>query len=110
MPGGRTRTLAIVLAGGAGMAFVRLRDVSALYAEFLASGVVPLVPLPRSELRPAERVREELQAKWAAGESIARMGEIADQPWGIRESPLLDANNNLVRSAHPCMKWTPSQR
>lgn len=82
---------------GAGIAFVRLNDASALYEEFLAAGVVSLVALPRSELRPAERVRDELRAKWDAGESIARMGELVDQPWGIREFPLLDCNNNLIR-------------
>jgi hypothetical protein len=38
---------------GAGIAFVRLNDASALYEEFLAAGVVPLVALPRSELRAA---------------------------------------------------------
>lgn len=81
----------------AGMAFVRLNDVTSLYEEFLATGVVPLVPAPRSELQKAERVREELRAKWDAGESIARMGELADQPWGIREFALLDPNNNLIR-------------
>lgn len=82
---------------GAGIAFVRLNDASALYEEFLAAGVVPLVALRRSELRAAERVRDELRAKWDAGESIARMGEMVDQPWGIREFPLLDCNNNLIR-------------
>jgi hypothetical protein len=82
---------------GAGIAFVRLNDASSLYHEFLDANVVPLVPLPRSELQAAERVREELRAKWDAGESIARMGEIKDQPWGIREFPLLDCNNNLIR-------------
>lgn len=82
---------------GAGIAFVRLNDASALYEEFLAAGAVPLVALPRSELRAAERAREELRAKWDAGESIARMGEMVDQPWGIREFPLLDCNNNLIR-------------
>jgi hypothetical protein len=25
------------------------------------------------------------------------MGELVDQPWGIREFPLLDCNNNLIR-------------
>ncbi len=82
---------------GAGIAFVRLNDASALYEEFLAAGVVPLVALPRLELRAAERVRDELRAKWDAEESIARMGEMVDQPWGIREFPLLDCNNNLIR-------------
>jgi hypothetical protein len=41
--------------------------------------------------------RDELRAKWDAGESIARMGEVVDQPWGIRELPPLDCNNNLIR-------------
>lgn len=82
---------------GAGIAFVRLNDACALYEEFLAAGAVPLVALPRSELRAAERARHELRAKWDTGEGIARMGEMVDQPWGIREFPLLDCNNNLIR-------------
>jgi hypothetical protein len=77
----------------AGMAFVRLNDATALYEELVATGAVPLVSL----LRPAELVLDELRAKWDAGDSIARMGEIADRPWGIREFPLLDCNNNLIR-------------
>lgn len=81
----------------AGMAYVRLNDVSALYEEFLATGAIPLVAAPRSELQYAERVRDELRTKWDAGQSIARMGELKDQPWGIREFPLLDPNNNLIR-------------
>lgn len=81
----------------AGMAFVRLDDVSALYEEFVATGALPLVPGPRSELQPAERRRDELRARWENGESIARMGELADKPWGIREFALLDPSNNLIR-------------
>lgn len=81
----------------AGMAFVRLDDVSALYEEFLATGALPLVPAPRSELLFEERTRAELRERWDSGESIARMGEIADQSWGIREFPLMDPNNNLIR-------------
>lgn len=82
---------------GAGIAYVRLADVDALYEEFVAADVLPLVPAPRSELLAEERRREELRAKWDAGESIARLGEIADRPWGIREFALLDPSNNLVR-------------
>lgn len=81
----------------AGMAFVRLDDVAALYEEFVATAVLPLVPGPRSELQPAERRRDELRARWDNGESIARMGELADKAWGIREFALLDPNNNLIR-------------
>lgn len=81
----------------AGMAYVRLDDVAALYEEFVATGALPLVPAPRSELQPAERRRDELRAKWENGESIARMGELADRPWGIREFALLDPSNNLIR-------------
>lgn len=82
---------------GAGIAFVRLNDAAALYEEFLADGVLPLVALPRSELRARERDRDEVRARWDAGESIARMGAMVDPPWGIREFPLLDCNNNLIR-------------
>lgn len=71
----------------AGMAFVRLEDVDALYEEFVASGAVPVGAPGQSELR----------ARWDAGESIARLGELVDQPWGIREFPLLDPSNNLIR-------------
>ena len=58
---------------------------------------VPVVPAPRSELLRAERGRAELHAKWTAGESIARMDEIADQPWGDTRAPLLAPNNTLLR-------------
>lgn len=68
-----------------GMAFIRLDDVTTLCEEFKATGALPVVAAPRSELRHSERVRGEVRRKWEAGESIARMGEIADQPWGIRE-------------------------
>ncbi|HEX6597578.1 MAG TPA: VOC family protein [Acidimicrobiales bacterium] len=83
--------------GEAGMAYVRLPDVDRLYEEFITSAALPLMPGPASELSFEERTRDELHARWEAGESIARMGQIADKPWGIREFPLLDCNNNLIR-------------
>jgi hypothetical protein len=89
------------------MAFVRLDNVDALYDAFASSGAIALVPPEHSELRPAERTREELRAKWDAGESIARMGAIADQLWGIREFPLLDPNNNLIRFGRPRVTGAP---
>jgi hypothetical protein len=80
-----------------GMAFVRLDDVDALYDQFRATGAVPLVPGPGAEPHAAEAVAAELRARWDAGESIARMGQLVDQPWGTREFPLLDPSNNLIR-------------
>jgi len=39
----------------------------------------------------------DLRRRWAAGESIARITEVEDKPWGFRELELLDPNNNLLR-------------
>ncbi len=80
-----------------GMAFIRLDDVTSLYEEFRATGAVPIVPTWSADVPYAERADAEIRAKWAAGESIARMGEVADKSWGIREFPLLDPSNNLLR-------------
>ena len=77
-----------------GMAFVRLHDARALYDEFVATGALPVVPA--SSIGP-----EELQRMWDAGESIARMSEIEDKPWGIREFAVLDPSNNLIRFGQP---------
>ena len=76
---------------------IRLDDVTSLYEEFRATGAVPIVPTWSADVPYAERADAEIQAKWAAGESIARMGEVADKSWGIREFPLLDPSNNLLR-------------
>jgi hypothetical protein len=73
-----------------GMAFVRLRDARALYEEFKASGALPI-------MAPASIGPDELRRMWDAGESIARMTEIEDKPWGIREFAILDPSNNLIR-------------
>lgn len=80
-----------------GMAFIRLDDVTSLYEEFSAIGTVPIVPAWSADVPYAERAVAEIRAKWAAGESIARMGEVADKSWGIREFPLWDPSNNLLR-------------
>ena len=77
-----------------GMAFVRLRDANALYEEFKASGALPV-------MSPSAVGADELQRMWNAGESIARMAEIEDKPWGIREFAILDPSNNLIRFGQP---------
>lgn len=77
-----------------GMAFVRLRDANALYDEFTAAGALPV-------MAPSSIGPEELQRMWDAGESIARMVEIEDKPWGIREFAILDQSNNLIRFGQP---------
>ena len=76
--------------GGAGAAFVRLDNVDALYGEFVASGAAPVMARPGLSA-------DDLRARWDAGESIARLGVPEDKPWGIREFPLLDPSNNLIR-------------
>jgi hypothetical protein len=71
------------------MAFVRLRDANTLYEEFKATGALPI-------MAPASVGPGELQRMWDAGESIARMAEIEDKPWGI--SPLALTS---IRAAYP---------
>lgn len=80
----------------AGMAYVRGNDIDSLYDEFRTSGGLGVLPMPHPD-----PVREELRRKWDEGASIARLGEVADQPWGVREFPLLDPNNNLIRFGQP---------
>lgn len=77
-----------------GMAFVRLNDARALYEEFKATGALPVVTA--GSIGP-----EELQRMWDAGKSIARLAEIEDKPWGIREFAILDPSNNLIRFGQP---------
>jgi len=69
-----------------GMAFIRLDDVTSLYEEFRATGAVPIVATWSANVPYAERADAEIRAKWAAGESIARMGEVATSPGGYESS------------------------
>lgn len=77
-----------------GMAFVRLRDAAALYAELEATRALPI-------MAPAALGPDELRRRWLAGESIARLSEIEDKPWRMREFAVLDPSNNLIRFGQP---------
>jgi hypothetical protein len=68
----------------AGMAYVRVVDVDALYAEVRAAGF---------EVLPVDVQHE----RWDRGASLERITALEDKPWGLREFALLDIDNNLLR-------------
>jgi hypothetical protein len=72
----------------AGVAYVRVADVDALYAEVLAAGF---------EVLPDEVLRE----RWDRGGPLERITALEDKPWGLREFALLDVDNNLLRIGQP---------
>jgi hypothetical protein len=76
----------------AGWAFVRVHDVDAYHRRLVGLDVLPL-------LRPDDGAGEieSLRRRWAEERSIARLGILADMPWGVREFALFDPCNNLLR-------------
>jgi catechol 2,3-dioxygenase-like lactoylglutathione lyase family enzyme len=68
----------------AGMAYVRVADVDALYAEVRAAGF---------EVLPAPVVRE----RFEHGGPLERISTLEDRPWGMRQFALLDVDNNLLQ-------------
>jgi hypothetical protein len=42
-------------------------------------------------------VPDDLLSHWRGGHSIARVGPIADRPWGVREFSFADHDNNQLR-------------
>ena len=72
----------------AGVAYLRVADVDALYAEVVAAGLEVLSPA-------------ELRERWDAGGPLERISALEDKPWGLREFALLDADNNLLRIGQP---------
>lgn len=76
------------------MAYVRVADLQAVYDEFRAAGL----------WEPSTRgsgLEAELRRRWASREPIARIGPPEDKPWGLKEFPLLDPCNNLLRFGQP---------
>jgi DNA-binding MarR family transcriptional regulator len=85
----------------AGMAYVYVLDADALYEELLAVAGLPRVDLPMHASfvvggDPGAALRE----RWERDRTVARLGEIADRPWQVREFPLIDPAGNLFRIGH----------
>lgn len=72
----------------AGVAYLRVDDVRAYYAAFVAAGF---------ENWQLQDPPPDMGALWAAGESIARITALERKPWGLTEFALLDEDNNLLR-------------
>lgn len=76
----------------AGQLYLRVDDVDALYAEAVAAGF---------EIWDHADPGAELADRWNGGRSIARITELEDKPWGLREFALADTDNNLLRIGQP---------
>ena len=72
----------------AGMAYIRVDDVEALYAEVVAAGFEVLAP-------------DVLGERFERGGPLERITALEDKPWGLREFALLDVDNNLLRIGQP---------
>ncbi len=72
----------------AGMIYLYVDDVDGVHAG---------LSLPSA----ASLSHEQIVGLWAQGESLARMGDVRDESWGMREFALLDPDNNLVRVGTP---------
>ena len=72
----------------AGVAYIRVVDVDALYAELVAAGF---------EVLPDAVLRE----RWDGGGPLERITALEHKPWGLREFALLDVDNNLLRIGQP---------
>ena len=71
-------------ASTAGVAYLRVDDVGAFYAEVVAAGFEVLAD-------------EVLRERWERGGPIQRISALEVKPWGLREFALLDVDNNLLR-------------
>lgn len=76
----------------AGMAYVTVRDADAAHSALVATGLLAGYH---------ELDEQSLREKWKAGASLARITDIENKPWGMREFALADADNNLVRIGTP---------
>ena len=76
----------------AGMAYLTVRDPDAAHAALVATGLLPGYH---------DLDEQSLREKWTAGESLARITEVENKPWGMREFALADVDNNLVRIGAP---------
>jgi DNA-binding MarR family transcriptional regulator len=78
----------------AGMGFFEVDDVDALHARLLALGV------PTSDdffAGIGYTEPEDLLRHWQAGNSVARVTEVEDKRWFVREFAFADPDNNLLR-------------
>jgi catechol 2,3-dioxygenase-like lactoylglutathione lyase family enzyme len=81
----------------AGMAYVTVDDVDALYAQIMATGLIEEAITEDGQSRYTTR---ELKDRWRQGLSLARISRPWDQPWGKREFAMIDPDNNLIRVGH----------
>ena len=72
----------------AGMIYLYVPDVDAVHATISLEDAAVLG-------------HRELVTRWEGGRSLARIGPVRDEPWGMREFALLDSDNNLVRVGTP---------
>ena len=71
-------------ASTAGVAYLRVDDVEAFYAEVVAAGFEVLAD-------------DVLHERWLQGGPLERISALEVKPWGLREFALLDVDNNLLR-------------
>jgi catechol 2,3-dioxygenase-like lactoylglutathione lyase family enzyme len=95
---------AFVEAGGirlhlsAGEGFDPLRDAAMVYLYVDdVDAVHSALALPEA----SSLSHDDLVEASARGESLARVGPIRDEPWGMREFALFDPDNNLLRVGEP---------
>jgi catechol 2,3-dioxygenase-like lactoylglutathione lyase family enzyme len=95
---------AFVEAGGirlhlsAGEGFDPLRDAAMVYLYVDdVDAVHSALALPEA----SSLSHDDLVDAAARGESLARVGRIRDEPWGMREFALFDPDNNLLRVGGP---------
>jgi DNA-binding MarR family transcriptional regulator len=78
----------------AGVTYISVPDVDAIYDELVAAGV----PGPFGEGHDATAA---LRARWTETRDLSRVGPPADKPWRVRELALADPTNNLLRIGQP---------
>jgi DNA-binding MarR family transcriptional regulator len=78
----------------AGVTYISVPDVDAIYDELVAAGV----PHPFGDGHDAT---DALRARWAETRDLSRVGPPADKPWRVRELALADPTNNLLRIGQP---------
>ena len=78
----------------AGSAFIEVDDADCVRRRLLGAGV----PEADGEFGPPQlHSQREFAAHWRAGNSLARVTEVVDQPWQVREFAYIDPDNNLFR-------------
>lgn len=72
----------------AAMIYLYVEDVDAVHASLALDDA-------------ASVSHDELVRRWRAGESLARVRPVRDEPWGMREFSFADPDNNLIRVGTP---------